>query len=614
MVAFSFRSSALLLPSWLCASLVVVALLVDGAHASTSQEQTQLRAGTNRYLQEVVLTSDAPSSNVPSHVPNAAPSGLPSDVPSQVPSVAPSVTFSGLTSDGPSLVPNVAPSGLPSDVPSQVPSVAPSVTFSAAISEFPSRVPSDIPSGTPSDVPSSTPSLVPGATPTLKESAHPRSSPSAKPSGNPTYAPTPRPSGAPSLVPSSMPSNTPSAAPSYATEYVAVDALNLRVNADSIMDTATIAMFEKECSAFLPTFLPAVYPAKFQFAECEVISQSLVDMPASRRRLEEGGQDLRWLAVLVRVLARADLPSNVSFKNLVGKVFEVFGSTLQLNLNGALPYFASTLASDTVSASTRGDTGSDSNAEEFPITPVVAAVVVGAVFAIGMAAFMLFVKRIRTDATLPRRSTTDSVGSIITDGDIDDDDETKMGTQFSESTNGPFLPPTPIGVHSVPDDIDCESFVESEDGISPDSTSSASRDTYKYQYPGSYLHVLGLGRTETNFDRSKMVRQGSARAMATAEELERSFDSTYVDDTDGDRLGQSVSAVDRSFHAVRRKTRDEGKLDMDVMKLIGSGSPTVAAGNETLATSNKARDQLVVNPPTQITFFGVTMGGDYARD
>jgi hypothetical protein len=595
------------------------------------------------------LPSDIPSvapsvtfspSDGPSNVPNAAPSGFPSDIPSQVPSV----TFN--PSDGPSHVPNASPSGLPSDVPSQVPSVAPSVTFSAAISDFPSGVPSDVPSGAPSgipsgrpsDIPSLAPSLVPGATPTLKESGYASSSPPTKPSGTPTFvAPIDlelssyRPSGAPSR--SSLPTDTPSTAPSYGTEYVAVDALNLIVSADSIMNKATISMFEEECAAFLPAFLPLVYPATFQFVECELLGQSLVDMPASRRQLkrgeQEGEQESMWLAVLVRVSARADLPSNISFNNLVGQVFVAFGSTLQLNLNSALPYFgnASTLVSGTFSSSTRGDTGSDDQTKNFPIILVVAAVVVGTVFAIGMAAFILFVKRRRTDGAFPRLSTTDSIGSFIIDGGIDDDDQ-KMGTQLSESTNGIFLPPTPIGVYSVPNEFDSESFVESEIDLSPDSTSStsrevsnhqstspvsrdtskyqstssASRDTSKCQYPASSPHVLGLGRTGTNFDRSKSVRQGSARAMATVVEPKRSFDSTYVDD------------IDRSLHAVRRKTRDEGKLDMDVMKFIRSDSASISVDNETLATVDDAKDQLVVNPSAQMNFFGAPMGGDYACD
>jgi hypothetical protein len=612
---------------------------VFGQFGSTLKQN--LKSALPYFGATSTVPSSTPSyvpSNVPSQVPNAAPSGLPSDVPSQVPSVAPSglpsdlpsdvpsqvpsqvpsvapsVTFSALPSDVPSLVPNAVSSGSPSDIPSQVPSVVLSVTFSSAPSDLPSQVPSDIPSGVPSDIPSGSPSdapssalsLVPGAAPTLKESAYLSSSPSAKPSGTPTNAPTPHPSGAPSR--SGMPSSTPSTAPSYATEYVAVDALNLLVSADSIMETATIAMFEEECAALLPAYLPAVYPSNFQFVECELLGQSLVDMPIGRRRLDkgeqQGGQDLRWLAVLVRVSARADLPSNISFNNLIGQVFLAFGSTLQLNLNSASPYFASTLASDAVSASTRGETGSNGNTEKFPIIPVAAAVVVGAVFAIGMAAFMLFVKRRRTDNTLPRHSTTDSFGSYVidvdTDDDDNDDDDQKMGTQLSESTSGLFLPPTPIGVHST----DSQSFAESGDGLtpdstssasrvnkyqypgsSPDSTSSASRDTNKYQYPGSYLRGLGLGRTGTNFDRSKSVRQGSARAMVTAAGVER------------------------------QKTRNGGKSDMDdVMNSIRSSFASVSTDNDALDTVDDAKDQFVVTPSTQITFFGTSMGGDYARD
>jgi hypothetical protein len=389
------------------------------------------------------------------------------------------------------------------------------------------------------------------------------------------------------------------------------------------MDAATIAMFEEECSSFLPTFLPAVYPAKFQFVECELLSQSIVDMTNGRRRLQQAEEDLKWLAVLVRVSARADLPSNVSFSDLVGQVFGTFGSTLQTNLNMVAPYFGSTStleegSSNTVSSSTRGDAGSDDNAEVFPIIPVVAAAVVGAVLAIGMAAFMLSVKRGRgEDSILPRHSTTISVDSFVIDDDDDDDDDHKAGTQLSESTTGPFLPPTPIGVRSVPDEIASESFVEPEDGLSPNSISSASRHTSKevqYQYPGLSPDVLGLGRTGTNFTQPKSERQGSETKAAA--ELERSYDSSFMDDSGGDPFGlspgvsRSVSAVDRSLQAVKRKTRDEGKWDMDVMKLIGSGSPTIAAnnGNETLTPYDEARDQFFVNPLPRRRFFGFAMG------
>jgi hypothetical protein len=553
------------------------------------------------------MPSTVPSST-PSTIPSDGPSYVPSDVPSAVPSHVPSAAPSGLPSDVPSLVPSVAPSaapsGLPSDVPSQVPSVAPS----AAPSDLPSQVPSDIPSGAPSDIFSGMPSDVPSSVP----SPFPSSFPSAKPSGNPTHAPTPRPTGAPSRVPSGMPSVIPSTAPSFATEYATVDSFNLVVSADSIMDTGTIAMFEEECAAFLPIFLPAVYPANFQFVGCELLSQSLVDMSNGRRRLQEEEQDLRWLAVLVRVTARSDLPGNIRFNDLVGQVFGTFKSTLQRNLNSALPYFGNTSRlvpsvedGPTVSSSTRGNTGSNGKVEDFPILPVAVAAVVGAVLAIGMAAFMLSVKRGRgEDEILPRHSTTISVGSFIVDGDIDDDQKT--GTQLSESTNGPFLPPTPIGVRSVPDEIDSESFVEPEGGLSPDSTSSAPREKSKevqYQYRGSSSDVLGLGRTGTNFnfDRPKSERQGSE--MKTAVELERSFDS------DGDLgLGQSVSAVDRSLQALKRKTPNEGEWDMDVMKLIGSGSAAVAANNETLATANEGKDEFVVNPLPRRSFFGFAMG------
>jgi hypothetical protein len=571
-----------------------------------------------------ITPSDLPSivpSPVPTTTPSDGPSYVPSDAPSIVPSPAPSAAPSGLPSDIPSQVPSAAPSGLPSDIPSQVPSVAPS----AAPSVSPSGLPSDIPSGAPSnllsDMPSDVPSLAPSrlftAATALKESVF-----TAKPSGNPTDAPTPRPSGAPSRVPSSMPSATPSTAPSYATEYVAVDALNLRVSADSIMDAATIAMFEEECSAFLPTFLPAVYPAKFQFVECEVLSQSIVDMSYGRRRLQQADQDLKWLAILVRVSARADLPGNIRFGDLVGQVFGTFGTTLQRSLNRVSPYFGNTStlvpsaddgSSNTVSSSTRGDAGADDNTVAFPIFPVVGAAVVGAVLAIGMAAFMLSVKRGRgEDGILPRHSTTISVESFVIDGDNDDH---KTGTQLSESTTGLFLPPTPIGVRSVPDEIASESFVEPEDALSPNSTSSASRHTSKeveYQYyPGLSPDVLGLGRTGTTFARSRSERQGSETEKTG--ELDRSYDSSFMDDPGLDPFGsspgvsQSVSAVDRSLQAVKRKTRDESKWDMDVMKLIGSGSPTVAAGNVNVPY-DEARDQFVVNPLPRRNFFGFAMG------
>jgi hypothetical protein len=327
-----------------------------------------------------------------------------------------------------------------------------------------------------------------------------------------------------------MPSETPSTAPSYATEYVAVDALNLRVSANNIMDTATIAMFEEECSTFLPTFLPAVYPAKFQFVECE-LPVRLVDMSNSRRRLQQSDQDLQWLAVLVRVSARANLPSNIRFSDLVGQVFGTFRSTLQRNLNMAAPYFGNTSTlvppTNTVSSSTRGDAGSEDTADVFPIIPVVAAAVVGAVLAIGMAAFMLSVKRGRgEDGILPRHSTTISIESFVIDGD---DDDHKTGTQLSESTNGPFLPPTPIGVRSVPDEIASESFVEPEDGLSPNSTSSASRHTSKevqYQYPGLSPDVrLGSDGNYTPIgNRSSQGSETKSKA-----ELERSYDSSFMD-------------------------------------------------------------------------------------
>jgi hypothetical protein len=236
--------------------------------------------------------------------------------------------------------------------------------------------------------------------------------------------------------------------------------------------------------------------------------------------------------------------------------------------------------------------------------------------------------------------------SFYDDGGDDDDDDQKMGTQLSESTTGPFLPPTPIGVRSVPDEIASESFVEPDDALSPNSVSSASRHTSKevqyqhtgrtgtifsrsnstlstsrhtskevqYLYPGSSSDALDLGRHGTNFTRSKSERQGSDRKTAAKAELERSYDSSFVDDTGGDpfdlspRLSQNTSAVDRSLQAVKRKTRDEGKWDMDVMKLIGSVSPTVAAGNEALTPSNEARDEFVVNPSPRRNFFGFAMG------
>jgi hypothetical protein len=717
MVAFAFRSSALLL-SWFCAGLVV-AVLLDGAHAiGPQQPEKQRRAGNNRYLQEAALPSDAPSqvpsqppsdapSIVPSHAPTAAPTDAPSDSPSNVPSLipsdmpsavpnstpsatpsdVPSISSSDMPSDLPSAVPSAIPSDvpsitpsdapstvpsptpsatpstIPSDVPSITPSDAPSTVPSPTPSTTPSTIPSDVPSITPSDAPSTVPSptpsttpstipsdapstvpshvpsvapsglpsyipsQVPSAAPSAAPSAFPSSGvpsdvpslvPSAEPSGSPTDAPTPRPSGAPSRVLSSTPSETPSTAPSYATEYVAVDTLNLRVSADSIMDTATTAMFEEECSTFLPTFLPAVYPANFQFVECELLSQSIVDISNGRRRLQQADQDLKWLAVLVRVTARADLPSNIRFSDLVSRVFETFGSTLQRNLNMLAPYFGntSTLVPSAVTSPTSGDASSDDNAEVFPIIPVVAAAVVGAVLAIGMAAFMLSVKRGRgEDDILPRHSRTISVESFIIDGD---DDDHKTGTQLSESTNGHFLPPTPIGVRSVPNEIASESFVEPEDGLSPNSTSSASRHTSKevqYHYPGLSPDVLGLGRTGTNFTRSKSDSQRTETKTAAAE-LERSYNSSFMEDTGGDFFGlspgvsQSVSAVDRSLQAVKRKTRDEGKWDMDVMKLIGSGSPTVTVGNgnETLAPYDEARDQFVVNPLPRRNFFGFAMG------
>jgi hypothetical protein len=730
MVAFCFRSSGLLLP-WLCAGLVAALLIVDGVHASGSQQQKQLRVvGNNRYLHDVTLISDSPSlvpsyfpsdapsivpsaspttapsdppsdspsnvpsllsssipSDLPSAVPSPAPSAspsdvpstypsdlpsivpsptlstipsdgpsyvpsdvlsaipshVPSDVPSHVPSAAPSgipsATPSGLSSDVPSQVPSVAPSGIPSDVPSQVPSVAPSAapsnSPSGEPSAAPSGAPSDVPSGTPSDVPSSVPSPVSSTSPTLEESkypsSYPSSFPSAEPSGTPTHAPTTGPSGTPSHVPSGMPTGTPSSVPSGMLtgtlsrvppgmpEHVAVHALNLVVSADSIMDTATIALFEEECAALLPIFLAAINAAEFQFVECELLSQSLIDVPEGRRHLQQGER----LVVLVRVSARANLPGSLSFNDLVGQVFGIFGSTLQSNLNSALPYYfgsTSTLGGtpvpaveDVVTSSTRSNTGSEGKAEEVAVIPVVAAVVVGAVLAIGMAAFMLSVNRSRGDGTLPRHSTTDSVESSVEIEFVDDDDKT--GTQFGESImcesiNASFLPATPIGMRSVADEIKSKSFAEPEYGHSPASSKSSASP---YQYPGEQgSEVESASELESHHDSSSVSSYGaflSSIASVMSGPSIMSEQGAYTGD--GDPLG---FAAERSLRAAERKTyegkwdmTDEDKWDMGLLNRMCLGSPTdvagspVAADNETLATAD---------PLAERTFLGFAMGGD----
>jgi hypothetical protein len=54
----------------------------------------------------------------------------------------------------------------------------------------------------------------------------------------------------------------------------------------------------KSVPRFLPTFLPAAsYPAKFQFVECELLSQSFVDIQTADVVCKQSDQDLQWLAV-----------------------------------------------------------------------------------------------------------------------------------------------------------------------------------------------------------------------------------------------------------------------------------------------------------------------------
>jgi hypothetical protein len=47
---------------------------------------------------------------------------------------------------------------------------------------------------------------------------------------------------------------------------------------------------------------------------------------------------------------------------------------------------------------------------------------------------------------------------------------------------------------------------------------------------------------------------------------------------------------------------------------VRSSFASVSTDSDTLDTVDDAKDQFVVTPSTQITFFGTPMGGDYARD
>lgn len=456
---------------------------------------------------------------------------------------------------------------------------------------------------------------------------------------------------------------------------MAVDALNLIVSQQEVMNATTIQIFEATCSEFLPTFLPAVYQNDYQFVECQLLSQSLVNL--NNRFFQpnaEGDANARTLAILVRVSARTNLPDSIKFNDLVGQVFGTFSRNLESQLAVASNYFiaSSSLVPSNIEGGTQGRSaagdGNDDDTDDVPLIPIVAAAVGGAVLAVGVAAFLLIRRDNDEEESLPthqeqpfQAADSNSMGSMLFDDDYDYEEQ-KTGTQMSESTTGPFLPPTPIGLDAIPSphgfggtprsdhDSTDPQLDSAVDQLLP-TVNSKDRSLLSEVSRGSHMAVMGTEillkqykvprnaknaksnpHTSTRSSPRRGKRQDSGGSNNESISSKKAVDAPEtIDQAEKAKFlfvapvvvtgGTSVSGTDRSLQAMKRQSLDEDDCEIDALKLIGNhkDNPKEIAGSSNRSQKMDAPDsreasdggeaqEFVVNPSPRQTFFGFGMG------
>jgi hypothetical protein len=298
------------------------------------------------------------------------------------------------------------------------------------------------------------------------------------------------PSQAPSDAPSRMPSDIPIRSSTDSPLSSSSEFLNLIQPANvtalitfqfptdevDVMDAETERLFESACSSeFLPEILPLIQSGVYQDIECDVLSQLILDNPnltpfnRNRRSLQED----RVLSLIVRVSALASLPSDVSFDQVASIAFQGHSTELESILAEAVPYFDTAAASDASEAS-REATESTTASADFPVLPLVSAAVGGAFLAI-VAAFFVYRWQEPIEAM--------SVQDIEMSSDPEDPSEqNKAYKRQSVSYSSVHTPETPLGNDSVPYEVHPASFVEPEDGLSPQSCWTAVESSRNKEY------------------------------------------------------------------------------------------------------------------------------------
>jgi hypothetical protein len=242
------------------------------------------------YLQDLLSTSNTPStaeptinpSATPSKVPSSPPTFVPTTIPTDEPTVSTTVSPTVLPSLSPTATPTVTPTFPPTSGPTFVPSItpgssvdptvnttfAPSFTPSNVPSVFPTVVspsvaPTVLPTWNPSTVPTVSPTNAPAIGSTFVPSVNPTFSPTANPSALPTYGPTVLPTWNPSTVPTVISSVIPTTVTMTSPSVVPTGAPTVSpTQTATIVPSATPTLSPTQSPPLVPTASPTVTPTE----------------------------------------------------------------------------------------------------------------------------------------------------------------------------------------------------------------------------------------------------------------------------------------------------------------------------------------------------------------
>ena len=390
-----------------------------------------------------------------------------------------------------------------------------------------------------------------------------------------------------------------------------------------------IAVFESTCTQFLYDYLPLVQPNTYSNLDCKVVTQTAVAARRLRRQLQDDAAVIPFRVKDVELLVEVtgDAPGETNFSNVVSQTFETFGTELKDSLTQTSDAFSDSEDEGNVvtpegpAEETTDVTRTSTNGSTLDWAILGSAIAGGVCLALIVSLFLVK-NRSRRHAVTTEPTTETKIDlaksksfSVSSVRDVSSFREYSLiklvSIEASRSLaknegedDGDLLPPTPLGVDTVPDTLQ-NSPEEIKSELSPSSffgdlvCCNNNIDRMDTDL-GNIEGPVDTQNTEANFDRNSTYMTGlSSAANETATKMD-DFMSSQSDSSDLEGLHLALSNTNTfSNHETKGETEqrvEEFKAQTESKRRTFSFRPHFLKPRSSVVNGNHQ----VVNDSTEV--------------